>query len=440
MELTDDVHAGEQLIKLISVHAQPLVDAASLDRLMAAIGSAQVVMLGEASHGTHEYYTWRTAITKRLIQEKNFNFIGVEGDWPDCYNLNRYLKHYPSSSGSLQTLLHEFDRWPSWMWGNWEIAALAEWLHDYNGQLPLNRRIGFYGLDVYSLWESMDEILHYLEKHDPEGLTIARQAYLCFEPFMKDEGQSYAQATALVPGTCEEEVIRLLQALHQKENLFKDDPENDFNNLQNAHVAVNAEKYYRAMLHGGPNAWNIRDQHMFDTLQRLLEFHGPQSKAVIWAHNTHVGDARATDMADDGMYNIGELARELFGDGVFLVGFGSYQGTVIAGKKWGSAMKKMKVPPAEYGSWEYFLHQAGGNDKLLIMKHLEKSAALQKHIDHRAIGVVYNPEFEKYGNYVPSLVASRYDAFLHIDQTTALHPFHIQPDGSQMPETYPFGV
>src|SRR5687768_3840317 len=245
MELTDDIHAGEQLIKLISLHAQPLTDAASLDRLIATIGSAQIVMLGEASHGTHEYYTWRAAITKRLIQEKNFNFIGVEGDWPDCYNLNRYLKHYSASGNSIQKILHEFDRWPTWMWGNWEIAALAEWLRDYNKNLPADKKVGFYGLDVYSLWDSMKAMMSYLDKEDPQAAKSVKKAIQCFEPFNEDE-QKYARFTLRDHG-CRDEVMALLKEIRLRAQFLDGDREAGFNTEQNALIAVNAEKYYSNM-------------------------------------------------------------------------------------------------------------------------------------------------------------------------------------------------
>lgn len=221
---------------------------------------------------------------------------------------------------------------------------------------------------------------------------------------------------------------------------YNTDHENVFNVEQNAIVTVNAEKYYRAMIEGGPHSWNVRDRHMADTLERLLDFHGPDAKAIVWEHNTHIGDARATDMADEGMFNIGELARMQHHDeGVVLVGCGSYQGKVIAGKSWGANMRRMEVPPGQKGSWEYLLHQAGEQNKLLIMEDLMQDVFMENHIGHRAIGVVYNPEYEKFGNYVPSILPMRYDAFIFLDETNALHPLHIKPDGHQMPETYPFG-
>ncbi|MDX5346910.1 MAG: erythromycin esterase family protein, partial [Hymenobacteraceae bacterium] len=307
----------------------PLKTGKDLDVLLDEIGDAQVVMLGEASHGTSEYYTWRTAISRRLIEEKGFTFIAVEGDWPDCFEVNRYVKGYNKNYKSVHDVLKTFDRWPSWMWANWEVAALAEWLHEYNQNMPNHQcKAGFYGLDVYSLWESLEQVMHYLENHDGEAAKAAEKAFNCFEPFNKDP-QLYAQATALVPKSCEDEVVEMLQKISEKKQVVADEPEADFNTTQNALVAVNAEKYYRAMIRGGSSSWNVRDHHMMETLNRLMEFHGPGAKAIVWEHNTHIGDAVYTDMRGDDMVNIGQLAREAYGrNNVRLVGFGSYQGTV----------------------------------------------------------------------------------------------------------------
>jgi len=431
-----------EVIGLVKQWAYPLKHKQDLKTLFDRIGDARIVMLGEASHGTHEYYTWRTHISKRLIEEKGFNFIAVEGDWPDCYRLNRFVKGYDTGYKNAFDVLHTFNRWPTWMWANWEVVALADWMKKHNNGLPANKKVGFYGLDVYSLWESMDSIMKYLEKTDKAALKVAQEAYHCFEPYRKDEGQSYARASQFVPEICEREVVHLLKEIRQKLPTYNSDYENVFNAEQNALVAVNAERYYRAMIQGGPHSWNIRDRHMADTMERLLDFHGENSKVIVWEHNTHIGDARATDMADEGMYNIGELARMQHHDnGVYLVGFGSYKGTVMAGNSWGSKMQSMPLPEASRGSWEYILHKAGADDKLLLMDDfMNNDIFMENHIGHRAVGVVYNPQYEQYGNYVPTTLPLRYDAFIFLDETKALHPLHIEPDGKQIPETYPFGV
>ena len=430
-----------KLIESIDKQSHVLLKKADLNYLFKKIADARIVMLGEASHGTHEFYTWRSYISRRLIEEKDFNFIAVEGDWPDCYRINRYIKNYKKAGETSKEVLQEFKRWPTWMWANWEIMELMDWLKQYNSTVPLNKKIGFYGLDVYSLWESMQAIISYLDRVDKKALKIAKEAFECFEPYQKDEGRSYARASQFVPEICKDEVLNLLKEIQQRLPRYDGDYENVFSIEQNALISVNAEKYYRAMVEGGPHSWNVRDSHMADTLERLLNFHGVDSKVIVWEHNTHIGDARATDMADDGMYNIGELARMKHNDkGVFLVGFGTYSGSVIAGKSWGAPMKRLNVPAARKGSWEYFLNQAGKEDKLLIMDDFMTDVFMENHIGHRAIGVVYNPEYERLGNYVPTILPMRYDAFISLNETKALHPLHIIPDGHLIPETYPFGI
>ncbi|HYO20879.1 MAG TPA: erythromycin esterase family protein, partial [Flavisolibacter sp.] len=410
---------------------------ADLDALIEDIGDRSVVMLGEASHGTHEYYTWRTAISKRLIQEKGFNFIAVEGDWPDCYKINRFVKGYKDAGDSVNDVLLNFDRWPTWMWANWEVAALAEMLREHNHSLPNDKKVGFYGLDVYSLWDSMYAMMDYLEKEDPQTAQTVRQAIKCFEPFQEDE-QMYARYS-MTEHSCRDKVMALLKEIRSKAQFLDGDREAGFNTEQNALIAVNAEKYYTAMMSFDNESWNVRDRHMMETLDRLLKFHGKGSKAIVWEHNTHIGDARATDMRRAGMVNIGQLAREEYGiNQVYLVGFGSYRGTVIAGDEWGAPMKVMEVPQAREGSIEHVLHRESTADRYLLFNTEDIRETYEESIRHRAIGVVYNPERERYGNYVPSVMANRYDAFIYLDETTALHPLHLKPHHEKMPDTYPF--
>ncbi|WP_439881720.1 erythromycin esterase family protein [Pontibacter sp. MBLB2868] len=415
----------------------PITKEKDLDVLIEEIGDARVVMLGEASHGTSEYYTWRTAISRRLIQEKGFKFIAVEGDWPECYAVNRFIKGYQNSGSKIADVLQVFRRWPTWMWANWEVAALIEWMRDYNHLQNIDAKAGFYGLDVYSLWESLEQIVKFLENNDGQAIEAAKIAINCFEPFNRDP-QTYAQATAFVPTDCENEVVEMLQRI-QQHRTFTDDPEHDFNTRQNALVAVNAEKYYRAMVRGGGSSWNVRDSHMMETLDRLMELHGPEAKGIVWEHNTHIGDASYTDMARDGMFNIGQLGREKYGrEQVMLVGFGTYQGSVIAGKAWGAPMQKMDVPPAVHGSWESMLHEMNSDDKIIFSKDLKEVPELKKQIGHRAIGVVYDPKYEMYGNYVPTVIPERYDAFIYFDETEAVHPLHMKIRGGKEPELYPW--
>jgi erythromycin esterase len=416
----------------------PLKNSQDLDPLLERIGDAHCVLLGEASHGTHEYYTWRTNITKRLILEKGFNFIGVEGDWPDCYKLNRYIKGYDDQDKQVPDLLHTFERWPTWMWANWEIAALVTWLKDHNSNISADKRIGFYGLDVYSLWESLEAIIAYLEKTDPQAAIIAKDAIQCFEPYGGDEHR-YAREQYSLSDSCREPLVKLLSEIVKKAPIYDHDPEAALNAEQNAHVAVNAEEYYSKMMSFNDNTWNLRDTHMMETLNRLLKFYESDSKAIVWEHNTHIGDARFTDMKNAGMINIGQLVREQRGfNDVVLVGFGSYLGTVVAGKHWDATMEIMPVPGARNGSIEDILHQESSENRLLIFNRNNKKERFARIMPHRAIGVVYNPAQEKYGNYVPTILNSRYDAFLYIDKSIALHPLHFKPDGHKIPETYPF--
>ncbi|HEX8695795.1 MAG TPA: erythromycin esterase family protein [Longimicrobium sp.] len=433
--------AVEKLVEGVKEHALPLEDDRDLDPLLERIGDARVVLLGEASHGTGEYYTWRDRISRRLIAEKDFSFIAVEGDWPDCYAVNLFVKEWGDVGESAREVLHAFHRWPTWMWANEEVVALAEWMRETNRDRPDERKAGFYGLDVYSLWDSMEVVTRYLERRDPALAERARRAYGCFDPYEEDV-QEYAFATAFVPTDCEEEVVQMLREMRSKGPQFREHGrEAYFNAEQNALVALNAELYYRTMVRGGSASWNVRDTHMMETLQRLMKHHGPDAKAIVWEHNTHVGDARATDMARAGMVNVGQLARQEYGDECVIVGFSSYRGSVIAGDAWGSPMERMRVPEARGGSWEAVFHEAGAQDKLLLLEGFDEVPGALDPRGHRAIGVVYNPDAERYGNYVPTVMPYRYDAMLYIDESHAVHPLHLAPvPEHEVPETYPSGM
>ncbi len=422
-----------------------LAASTDLDPLINDINTRPVVMMGEASHGTHEFYIWRTALSKRLIAEQGYNFIAVEGDWPDCYRINRYVKGYPDSGASAREVLTGFDRWPTWMWANWEIVSLVEWLKEYNKDRREEEKVGFYGLDVYSLWESMKEILAYLQ-HDPDACEYVKSAIKCFQPYKEDE-QLYARLSWL-GGSCRDKLVALLKEVRSRMPTWDGDSEESFSIEQNAIIALNAEEYYHSMVSFNNTSWNVRDTHMMETLERLLNFYNRilggttdnlKAKCIVWEHNTHIGDARATDMADDGMINIGQLAREKYGNElVYLLGFGAYSGSVIAGSSWGSEMQELIVPPAQVGSLEHELHieEAGNRFLLFSREDVKKRYALAK--GHRAIGVVYNPKRER-GNYVPTRLSDRYDGFIYLDKAKALHPLHMSPHHEKIPETYPFG-
>ncbi|MEU7755258.1 erythromycin esterase family protein [Micromonospora sp. NPDC049101] len=406
------------------------------DPLLERVRDARVVMIGESTHGSYDYYRLREQLTRRLVAECGFSFVAVEGDWPDCDRVHRSVTAAPDGALQPQLALDQFQRWPTWMWANAEVARFASWLRAWNVERPEEQRAGFHGLDVYSLWESMQAIFDYLGEEDPTSLEAAQDAYRCFEPYGK-RVEEYGAASRFVSARCEEEVVRLLA--RTREHALSDGPDR-FSAWQNAEVVAGAERYYRAMVAGGPDSWNIRDTHMQDTLDRLLDRYGPEARGIVWAHNTHVGDARATDMAADGMVNIGQLARERHGDdAVALIGFGSYRGTVIAAPRWGSPPEPMVVPPARAGSIERRLHELMPDRAVLIFGGDDQPGWVTDTADHRAIGVVYDPSFESWGNYVPTRLGDRYDAFIWCDETTALHPLPVPAASGEM-ETYPAGV
>jgi erythromycin esterase-like protein len=412
---------------------RPLRGPADLDPLLERIGDARIVAVGEASHGTHEYYAWRAALTRRLIEERGFGFVAVEGDWPDCSRVNRSVKLADGADEDPRDALDSFDRWPTWMWANDDVVDFCRWLREFNAVRPEGERVGFYGLDVYSLWESMHELIGWLRENEPQHVDKAIQALRCFEPFGED-GAEYAFASRFAPTSCEQAVIDLLRHLlaeHGKDGV-DGDPEERFSAEQNAAVVVDAELYYRTMVQSSSESWNVRDIHMVDTLDRLLEFAG--EKAVLWEHNTHIGDARATDMAAAGMVNVGQLLRERHGtDDVVLVGFGGHRGSVIAGEQWGAQMERMPVPPARSGSLEALLHGLLGKDTVIVVPREDRPEWLDRRLDHRAIGVVYRPERERWGNYVPTVLGSRYDAFLYLEETSALRPLHLERADEHVP-------
>jgi erythromycin esterase len=438
--------ASSGLLAQVRGLATPLRDERDLDPLIERIGDARFVLLGEASHGTSEFYAWRSAISRRLIEEEGFSFIAVEGDWPDCYRVDRHIKGRPDAPESARDTLHAFERWPTWMWANEEVAGLVEWLRCHNDSAPKGRKVGFYGLDVYSLWDSLHAVMGYLRKHDPASLPAAMAALRCFEPY-DDDVHDYARAARFASNSCEGEVVDLLRELRRAKG--RDEPPSDderearFAAEQNALVLRNAEEYYRAMVRGGSETWNLRDRHMVETLERLMDFHGPDARAIVWEHNTHIGDARFTDMAARGEVNVGQLVRERHGrEGVVLVGFSAHRGSVIAGREWEAPMERMAVPPGREDSWEDVLHRALRADALLVFDEAARTAEALEPRGHRAIGVVYRPEYERFGNYVPTVLPRRYDALLHVEHARALSPLGGIPvrEGGEVPETYPSGV
>ncbi|HEX4817613.1 MAG TPA: erythromycin esterase family protein [Nonomuraea sp.] len=404
--------------------ALPLTGARDLDPLLDRVGEARFVLIGEASHGTHDYYAWRAELTRRLIAEKGFGFVAVEGDWPDCERVNRAV----IAGADPYEALYAFTRWPTFMWANQEVVSFCRWLGRWNAERPPGARCGFHGLDVYSLWDSLRAVHRYAAVGLPGEMEAVMDALHCFESYGHDPRQ-YGLATRLVPDTCEDEVVNLLSAVIRA-------APGDLGVRQNAEVVAGAERYYRALVRGGPDSWNVRDAHMADTLDRLAGHRG--AKGVVWAHNTHVGDARATDLAAAGMTTLGQLARERHGADTVLVGFGCHRGSVVAADRWGAQHHVMPVPPARPASLESFLHEALPDPRaLFVVPGPPRPAWYDEPMGHRAIGVVYRPEQERWGNYVPTVVGRRYDAFLWLDRTKALHPLHGEPWGDQEQETYP---
>ena len=423
----------------------PLRSEADLDPLLERVGDASYVLLGEASHGTHEFYEWRAAITRRLVEEKGFSFVAVEGDWPDCYRVSCSVVGSPGAPEDPRDALAAFERWPTWMWANEDVVAFTRWLREHNSTLPEQQRVGFYGLDVYSLWDSLHATLDYLREHEPQHVAAALEALDCFGPYAEDP-QAYARAPRVVPTSCQDEVVTLLgDLLRRTSEDGAGSRDAQFDAEQNAAVVAGAEAYYRAVVRGGASSWNVRDRHMADTLDRLVAHHrdgsaGRPVKAVVWEHNTHVGDARFTHMSASGMVNVGQLVREAHGEeDVVLVGFGSHSGTVTAAEQWGARTETMPLPEARADSTEALLHDVLAEPSALFVFPDEPPEWLLDARDHRAVGVVYHPEAERWGNYVPTVLGRRYDAFCWFDRTRALPPLPGVHAAADEMETWPYG-
>ncbi|MEZ0390575.1 MAG: erythromycin esterase family protein [Pseudobdellovibrionaceae bacterium] len=424
------------IVKEVMKTAVPLRQPSHLSQLLKKMSQCRVVMLGESTHGTLEFYQLRRLISQKLIEDHGFQFIAVEGDWPDCWKLNRYIQS--GDGGSARKVMESFHRWPTWMWANEETEKLIQWMR-------LNQKGNFYGLDVYSLFESIDAVKKFARDLSPELQEDLLRAYSCFDPFERNE-KAYAKALVQWPHGCQDEVLASLRKLLRLRLEQTDvDAPDLFNAQRNAQIITNAEKYYRSMIEGSEESWNIRDEHMLQTLDALLHQHGEGSKAVVWAHNTHIGDYHATDMLKAGYINLGGLAREKYGmDNVFLVGFGTHSGEVLAGKAWGASAEVMKIPDAKSGSYESDFHQVAERlsaDRFFVTFNRSKATLLNKTQGHRAIGVVYESHYEKTGhNYVPTSLANRYDAFVFVDRTSALKPITTEMDRKDLPETWPSGI
>ncbi|WP_168105574.1 erythromycin esterase family protein [Ramlibacter lithotrophicus] len=446
----DPARADEQLLDGLRRGLVPLAgDNDEHDALRQVVGSARFALLGEASHGTHEFYRERIRITKRLIAEQGFTAIAAEADWPDAWRVNRYVRGL-SDDGDAEGALSGFRRFPAWMWRNTEVRDFVEWLRDYNAARGSHAQVGFYGIDLYSLFSSMQAVLAYLDSTDPDAARRARARYACFDHAREDsQAYGYGASYGLTP-SCEDEAVQQMRELNKvalamqtTRGLERDEA---FFAQQNARLVRNAEEYYRTMFRGRVSSWNLRDSHMVETLQALdrhLTGLGTAPRFAVWAHNSHLGDASATEMGDSGEWNVGQLVRDRYGADAVLVGFSTHRGWVTAASEWDEPPQRKRVRDGLPGSWEDVLHQVGTERFLLRLRddeELRRLAAPSRL--QRAIGVIYRPETERHSHYFETRLADQFDALIHIDETTALEPL----DKGQVwateepPETYPSGV
>jgi protein-L-isoaspartate(D-aspartate) O-methyltransferase len=431
----------EALVRKLADAAQSFssIETADLNPLIERIGSARIVLLGEATHGTSEFYRMRESITRDLIIKKGFRFIAIEADWPDAARVDHYVRHfeYPPSEWTA------FARFPTWMWRNTEVRDFVNWLRKHNGTVERGKRVAFHGLDLYSLYDSIRSVLNYLDEVDPASAKIARERYGCLTPWQRDPATyGHAALTGSYP-TCEAHVIRTLTDLLAKRRAYAErDGERFLDAEQNARLVANAERYYRIMYYGSRASWNLRDSHMFETLENLLAFHGPDSKAVVWAHNSHVGNAAATEMAARGEHNIGQLCRKEFGEQAYLIGFGTHTGTVAAASEWDGPMEVQKVRPSLPNSYEQVCHATGRARFMLGLRgrsDLYGPKALGKERLERAIGVIYRPETEMASHYFRANLPQQFDEYIWFDTSHAVTPLDAA-EVTGLPDTYPFGV
>jgi erythromycin esterase-like protein len=398
----------------------------------------RVVLLGECSHGTSEFYRARAAITRRLIEKHGFTLVAVEADWPDAGAVNRFVRHRAPRSKSDAV----FQRFPTWMWRNVEVAALIDWMRDFNQDRPAPAQAGFYGLDMYNLSASIASVLDYLGAVDPQAAALAKLRYGCLAPWQEDPAV-YGRAV-LTAGyrSCEEAVVKQCRELLQNRLEYaREDGEQFLDAAQNARLVAAAERYYRVMYYGDAESWNLRDTHMFETLENLLKAHGPQAKAVVWAHNSHIGDARFTDMGRRrGELNLGQLCRERFGAQAALIGFGTHAGTVAAAHDWGGDLQVMTVRPSLPDSVERLCHDAGIASFLLDLRAEPVREALVDWRLERFIGVIYRPDTERLSHYAGVSLPGQFDAYAWFDESSAVTPLGPQHTRPGAPETYPFGL
>jgi erythromycin esterase-like protein len=433
---------ADETAAIVRASCEPLPspdDAENFGAFFDRFADAKVILLGEATHGTSQFYRARAMITRRLIEKHGFNIVAVEADWPDAARIDRHVRHKAHEPSPKEA----FARFPTWMWRNVEMHDFVEWLRAHNEKLPAHARTRFCGLDIYSLGTSITAVLSYLDRVDPQEAKTARRRYGCLTPW-QDEPARYGRAALyLDKSPCEDGVLAELRALLDKRlEYVRSDGESFFDATQNARVVRAAEHYYRLMYRSSTESWNLRDRHMFDTLVRLLDARGDDAKAVVWAHNSHIGNAAATAMGWQGEFNIGEFCRAAFGDSAVLIGFGTDRGTVAAASDWGWPMEIMTVIPARLDSYERVFRLALVERSLTDWRSGAKSElrdALSKPRLERAIGVVYRPDTELLSHYFEAILSDQFDAYVWFAETSAVTPLASgQPEGA--PDTYPFGL
>ncbi|MCP9841759.1 protein-L-isoaspartate(D-aspartate) O-methyltransferase [Synechococcus sp. J7-Johnson] len=430
-----------EVARLIAAACEPFSDIDSVDLapLLGRIGEARVVLIGEASHGTSEFYRMRARITRELIERKGFSFVAIEGDWPDAARVDHYVRHAETPPSEWTA----FARFPTWMWRNGETRTFVDWLRAHNAAHEPAQRVAFRGLDLYSLYSSIRSVLDYLKDVDPQTAQVAQLRYGCLTPW---EAEPATYGHAAITGSyrsCETPVVAVLKDLRRKEQVYAEhDGERFLDASQNALLVSNAEQYYRIMYYGSRASWNLRDGHMFDTLMNLLQHHGPESRGVVWAHNSHIGDASATEMSRRGEFNIGQLCRQQLGTAAYSIGFGTHDGTVAAATDSDGPMLTKSVRPSLEQSYERLCHESGAPQFLLPLRQPASQAlcqALMKPRLERAIGVIYRPETELQSHYFQAVLPRQFDEYIWFDRTRAVTPFETA-ELKGMPDTYPFGL
>lgn len=417
--------AGASYLESLQAVKLPLGSADELAPLVEAMADCRLVLLGEGSHGTHEFYTWRDEISRRLISRHGFSFVAVEGDWNSLRHLNDYVHGRPGAPASAREAVQRIDRWPLWMWSNREFAAFGEWLRDYNQSRPPAERVGVYGIDVYGMWDSLDAVLSFYHDRYPALAGDVDQHYAALRPH-RGNNSAYVNALRQRGRSGAAGAVAVVAKLQQRlDNAAAADKWEYFDALQHAKVVQSGERHLRKMTGGGAASWNARAEHFANTVDRLLDYYGPQSKGIVWAHNTHIGDARATSMGPQGQVNIGQLARQRHGDDVvFALGFATGAGSVMAAREWEGMAETMSIPTPPPDTLEGML---SGNFEspvaFLFATDPTAAAALARPVVHRAIGVVYHPEREQFGNFVPTRLSRRYDGLIFFPVTRALEPF-----------------